>query len=259
MKKIGHKKCKCNKSILSAENVEYLRRIGLSKNAIDLYSKLLILGPLTAQDAATHTLDFPSAQYRLLYLLESKELVRKISGRPVKFQALNLDSGLRASFIDNKQELAELIGTSSGSSANERAKVIIGRQAVYDTYMKYAAHAKERIYIFSIGIAYSKKLHDTQQLAISRGVDIYHVVQEVRPANYHVVNKWRKIGVKIKEMKQNRGYHLVIIDKTCAIVTFSDPDDTEDRVSIVTENEAIISIFDKQFEAIWQDAKKIKI
>lgn len=254
-----HRNCKCKEVILDEKQIEYLSKIGLSKSAINLYNKMLILGPLSAQDAATHTFDFPSAHYRLFYALENKDLIKRIQGRPIKFEPLPIKTGLKASYVDTRQELANLIKATNKNPEQDKANIILGRQAVYDIYTEYATRAQEKIYIFSIGIAYSEKLHKTQQEAISRGVKVYHVVQEVKPANYHVIHKWKKIGINIKELRQSRGYHLVVIDDTCSIVTFSSPDDTEDRVSILSENKSIVAIFDQQFESIWDAAQKIKL
>lgn len=253
-----HKNCPCKHSVLAREQEIYLKRIGLSKSAIRLYDLSLLLGPISAQDAATHTFEFPSSEYRLLYLLQSKNLLRRLPGRPRKFQALPVLDGLQASLASEERELTNLIKHDT-SKNDGSAAILIGREKLYSTYINYANKAQKQICIYAIGIAYSKALAKTQTNAIKRGIYIRHVVQEVKPQNYHAIDKWVKAGVDLRILKKERGYHLTIIDDICAIVTFSDSQDTEKRISMQTNNPAIICIFQTQFEEIWQAAKEINI
>ena len=233
---------------------QYLRQIGLSKHAVELYELLLERGPLSAQEAAVNTEAFASAQYRLFYELESRELVRRLSGRPLRFEALPLSDGLQASLLNQERQLESLV---NHAASDDVASLLIGRQKVYDTYMRLAANATQQICIYAIGIAYSEDLARTQTNAVARGVAIRHVVQEVKPSNYYVIDRWLRLGVQLRTLKRPRGYHLTIIDGTSAIVTFSNPSNTEERVSLLTHNPNIISLFQAQFESVWRHAKAV--
>jgi sugar-specific transcriptional regulator TrmB len=246
-----------NKLTLTDQQREYLNRIGLTKEAIRLYELLLNHEQLTAQQAADLTGDFPSAEYRLFYLLESKELVRRIQGRPIVFDVLPLSDGLAASFIDTKHELKTLISQHS-QGGNDQAVIIVGRQALYDEYVRLQPTAKHEICIFAIGVAYTKSLADTQKAAVNRGVRIRHVVQQKKHSNFNVIDKWLRTGVKLRYFPSPRGYHVSIFDDTSALITFSDPEDTENRITIATSNHAVVAIFQAQFDAIWQKSKPIK-
>lgn len=245
---------------LSGEQKSYLRRLGLSMGAVQLYGLLLEKGRLTAQDASVLTLDFPSAKYRLFYELEKRQLVRRIRGRPLVFEALPLSLGLKASFQDNQQKLRQFIGpyltNETGGPAGD-AKLIVGRQALYDAYIRLADQAKHEICLFSIGIAYSDSLEKVQRKTIKRGVSIKHVVQQRKLSNQHIITKWLRAGVRIKYLKLEQGFHFFVIDNAHVCITFSDPNETENRLSILTDNHVAIELFAGQFRYLWQQAEAI--
>ncbi len=241
---------------LKANQIAYLKTIGLSKDAIRLYESSLKLGPLSAREAAEQSTAFPSAEYRLFYELEKRVLVRRLPGWPRRFEALALSDGLQASMVNQEQQLKQLLNHTD-LEGSDQASILMGRQKVYEVYAQYARKAQTQICIYAIGIAYTPELAKTQAGAVKRGVVIRHVVQEVKTANYYVISRWLKLGIALRMLKRPRGYHLTIIDNTCAIVTFSNPDDTEKRVSLFTTDKNIIAIFQAQFEAIWQAAKTI--
>lgn len=246
--------CKCHTDLLSNHQKEYLKKIHISKEGVRLYNILLNLGPLSAQEAALHTKNFPSAEYRLFYELEKVGLVLRTPGRPLRFDALNIGDGLQTSYVRQEKEMQSLLSETLEDSG-KLANIIIGRQKVYETYISYAKNAQKSICIYAIGIAYSKELAKTQADAIKRGVSVRHIVQEVKISNYFVVSRWLKLGVTLRTLKQPRGYHLTIVDDSCAIVTFSDSKDTEKRVSMVTNDKNVVAIFQNQFESLWSTAK----
>ncbi len=147
---------------LTLKQITYLRELGLSKESIKLYELLLQKGRLSAQQAAHFTGDHPSAEYRLFYGLEAKDLIRRYPGRPRHFEALPLLEGLSAAYIDTQTDLKMLLRAAASGSTNpaEQVRIIIGRQAVYDLYIKMAPEAKREICLYSIGIAYSQALTD---------------------------------------------------------------------------------------------------
>lgn len=246
---------------LSVDQRVYLRRIGLSIGAVKLYDYLLSAGRLTAQDASRLTQDFPSAHYRLFYELESHKLVRKIQGRPVAFAALPLQLGFKFSFQNNMRELHHLSGIpdkNNKSNPEADTEIIVGRQSLYDAYERLANKAKHEICLFSIGIAYSVRLEKTQRSAIKRGISIKHVVQQRKLSNQHVIAKWLRIGVKLRHLKTQRGFHFFVIDRTNVCITFSEPEDTENRLSVITNNKSATELFVSQFHDIWQRANVIE-
>lgn len=245
---------------LSREEQEYLRRIGLSIEAVHLYELLQQKGRLTAQSAASYTYDFPSAEYRLFYDLEKHRLVRRLPGRPRAFEALPMPIGLKLSLQTTENNLHKLIhGVIKQTNAVDHLEIIIGRQALYDAYLVLADKAQHEIWLYSIGIAFSEKLESIQRNAVKRGVSIKHVVQQHKISNQHVISKWQRVGVSLRYLKQPRGFHFFVIDQSKVCITFSSPEDTENRLSILTDNEAAVELFCAQFQNIWKSAKDIAL
>jgi sugar-specific transcriptional regulator TrmB len=199
---------------------------------------------------------FPSAEYRLFYALEHRGLVRRTHQCPITYEPLPLQTGLQASFTLNESTLKRLIG---GHSSQESTELLIGRQAQYDKYMQLADKAKHEIWIYAIGIAYSEDLEAVQRRAVKRGVSIHHVVQQVQVSNYHVVHKWQRLGVRLKHLPSERGYHVSIFDDSTVMMTFSDPLDTDNRISLISTTPQIVQLFRSQFRSIWNEALEIEI
>jgi sugar-specific transcriptional regulator TrmB len=242
------------RSQLRQKDKSYLKKIGLSKNAVRLYETALVHGPLSAKEAVSYTGSLQEAEYRLFYKLEDRQLVRRITGWPRRFEALPLHDGLQASLVQQEKQLEALV---SKISLSQTANIILGRQELYRVYNTYARKAESQVSIYAIGIAYSEELAKTQAIAVKRGVNIRHVVQQVKPSNFYIIDRWQKLGIQIRQLKRSRGYHLTIIDHSYAIVTFSDPKNTDQRVSLMTSEPHIIAIFQAQFESIWRHAKPV--
>jgi sugar-specific transcriptional regulator TrmB len=244
---------------LSREQRLYLDRIGLSRDALRLYELLLQKGKLSAQQAAVYTGDFPSAHYRLFYSLQKHHLARSLTGRPKMFEALPLAQGLRLSFYNHEREMRVLLDTALGAPQQHdvTASVILGRQAVYDEYVRLVKTAQQEVRLYSIGIAFSDKLEKTQRSLIKRGVRIRHVIQQRKLSNQHVVAKWQRIGVKLRYLKQPRGFHFFIVDNHTVCVTFSNLSDTDNRISLLTANKAAVQLFEAQFQIIWDQSTSI--
>ncbi len=255
-----HHDCGCAAGSLTQQQRKYLKQLGLSKEAIRLYDTLVTMGKLTAQDAATHTFDYPSAEYRLFYELEKHQLVRRHGERPRVWSALAPQIGLPGSFKNAENQLQNLLARSVDKQVKtDRTELIIGRQAAYDAYIAYAAQAKREVLIYSIGIAYTEALAATQKLLVKRGVRIRHIIQTYQPSNYHIVSKWLRAGIKLRNLPRAQGFHFFVIDDTTVCVMFSDASDVENRLSILTTNPAAVTHFAKEFDQLWAEAVAIKV
>lgn len=241
---------------LNDGEVQYMHRIGLSFDAIKVHDQLLQARQLTANQIAEQLKLYPSAVYRLCYELETAKFITVIHSRPKQFVAVHKAVGFKASLNVEQKLLTQLIGQTNDDIQDE-VEIIIGRQALYDAYIRHAQMAKHDIRLYSIGIGYSKLLEQTQAAARKRGVLIKHVIQERKLSNEYIVARWLRLGVKLRQLSNDRGFHFYIIDKDLICITFSNPNDTEDRLSIATNNQAAIRLFNEQFQAVWRDAKEI--
>jgi sugar-specific transcriptional regulator TrmB len=245
---------------LKASEKTYLRKLGLSKHAIELYALLLQQSGLTARQAAGLSGEFPAAEYRLFKQLENFGLILRERGRPVRFVALPKDVGLRAAYMQSRTALNNLVQKIGLAGEDQTGlELIISRQAVYERYAELAAQARREICIYAIGIAYSEELLEAQQAAIKRGVRIRHVLQQIKPSNFHVAHSWQRLGVQVRYEPAERGFHLMLFDDQRALITFSDPKNTDDRLSILTDNVTAVRLFQAYFQDIWHQARKVKL
>ncbi|MFO0970832.1 MAG: helix-turn-helix domain-containing protein [Candidatus Saccharimonadales bacterium] len=248
---------------LPDEVLEYLRLLGLSDHELQLYTVMAAKRcPMSAQDVAGQLMVFPNAVYRMFEALEEKNLIRFVAKRPIRYEVIARENGLRAAYSTHVHDLAGLLGRAiggdlTGTTDTGGARLIVGRESMYREYMKLAHQAQKTIDVFAIGIAFSDDLHHVQREAIARGVYIRHVVQELQPANYHIVSKWQRLGVSVRHYREERGFHITIIDGLAAMITFSDPANTVDRLSLVLNQAFAVRLFQAQFESIWQQAKVV--
>ncbi len=245
---------------LTSQERKYLIRLGLSKHAIILYSLLLEQGPLTAKQAAALSGQFAAAEYRLFEQLEGLSLIRRQAGRPLKFTALPKAIGLRTAYMQNRDSLEQLVTAMGLSDSGQYGlELIIGRQAQYRKYIELAEQSQKEICIYAIGIAYSEELLTTQRSALKRGVRIRHVLQQIEPSNFHVAYRWQRLGVRLRYAPTEQGFHLMLFDNQTALLTFSSPKDTDDRLSIVTANSTAVHLFQADFQDIWQQSRKVSL
>ncbi len=240
---------------------DLLRALDLSSDEINLYSYMLETGqPTTAQTAAEELRTFPSATYRLFYALEDLSLIRRVNARPKSYIAIMPRTSFKVAVNVKRQTIQDILSKLSFDDGSDLpAEIVIGKQAVYDRYVREASKSQKNIQIYAIGIAYDEVLHRSQKLAIERGVSIYHVVQRYKPSNYHVIKKWNDLGVKLRINESGKGYHLMIFDERRAIVSFSSPNNPNDRISIVTDNAGALRMFKDQYKDIWECASEINI
>jgi sugar-specific transcriptional regulator TrmB len=246
---------------LSSEEVEFLRGLGLSDHEVQVYGVMSAAArPMSAQDIASLVMVFPNAVYRVFKTLEKRGLVRFVGSRPIRYKAVAQQQGFSAAYSSQKTELEGLLGKvlkSENATSEQQITTVVGRKQMYKEYVRLASAAQHEIAVFAIGIAYSSELLEVQTAAIKRGVYIRHVVQQVQPENYHIISKWQRIGVKMRYFKEDRGFHLTLVDQSTAMVTFSNPEDTEDRFTVVISQKFAVRLFQAQFESIWQNAHGI--
>ncbi len=249
--------------VLNHDIISFLDIAGLSQDEVRLYDVMLYEGnSMTAQDVATKLSLFPSAVYRLFYALEELKLVQQTAVRPKAYTALLPHEALPRSVEIIRQNLLRQIESlqqqgSSGSSAP--AEIIIGRQPQYERFMVETSKAEKEIVDHSIGIAYSDEMYNVIKSTMKRGVEFRFVFQQYRPENFHILHKWKELGLKMRHVKADRGFHISIFDKRIIIITFSNPENTDDRISIVTSNTSVLQLFLAYFEALWLRGKEVEL
>lgn len=246
---------------LEAGQEEFLKKLGVSDHELQVYTVMLSQKQdVSAQDITNYIMVFPNAVYRVFKRLEEMGLIQFVGRRPIRYRAVDISQGLSNAYQTQKTALeAQLRALTNEAQSNHVMHTLVGRQRMYEEYIKLARSARHEVAVFAIGIAYSKELLQVQKQTLQRGVYIRHVVQQLRPSNYAVVAKWERLGVAMRYFKEEKGFHLTLVDKEVAMVTFSDPANTEDRFTIVTRQPFAVRLFQAQFEAIWQQAQPIDI
>lgn len=247
-----------HKHPLTASQYAYLHELGLSKDAIELYELMVRHTSLTAHASSMLRHTHASAEYRLFYELEKFGMVRRNSSRPRVFEAASLKTGMQAAFVHKSTELKQLLGV-GGDLSGVGPELLLGRQALYRRYYELAEIAQHEIWVYAIGIAYSKELEALQRRLMKRGISFHHIVQQVRPENFHIIRKWQRLGMRLKYLRGDRGFHVTIFDESRIIITFSNPGNTEDRLSIVTDNPQAVRMFRTQFGLLWQEAQPLEV
>lgn len=239
----------------------FFKELGLSDHEIQVYQVLAAKKTRghTAQNVASVLTVYPNAVYRIFRRLESFGLARLAQRRPLAYQVTDKVQSYVAAATQKKSSLDVLLGqVAPHGDAKNGVRIIVGRQALYNRYVELAQRAKTEICVFAIGIAYSEELRAVQKNAIKQGVRIRHIVQKLQPSNYSIIHKWQGLGVGVRYFEQKHGYHLTIIDQNIALVTFSSPEDTEDRLSIEVSHSSAVQLFQSQFEILWVSSKDIK-
>lgn len=248
-----------DKLSLTVNERDLLRKVGLSKRTLSLYEHLLEHESLTAKKAAVLSNEFPAAEYRLFEQLEKLGLIVRSNGRPAVFTALPKKVGLKAAYLQFRSGLELLIVRIGGGAGEHHTEIIVGRRALYKRYIELAEQSKHEICIYAIGIAFSKELVSSQESALARGVRIRHVLQQVKPSNFHVAYKWQRLGVRLRHAPSERGFHMMLFDGKTALISFSNPNNTDDRLSLLTNNPAALRLFEADFRHIWANARKIDV
>lgn len=241
---------------------KFLSEIGLSEDAVELYAKCLAAGKLTASQASASAGEYPSAQYRLFYRLEQYGLVREEKGWPKLFHVVPPQLSFPVALRTRKTELDDA-AKAANKMVEERGeaglRLLTGKEALYQEYAELAPQARHTIDLYTIGIAYSPELVAVQKAAVRKGVRIRHIVQEVKLSNLHVITTWQKLGVKLRKNGAERGFHLMTFDDTLAIASFSNPADTEDRLSLITENPSALAMFRRYFDSLWEASRELSL
>lgn len=244
---------------LNRGEIAFLDRLGLSKHEILVYTILLRSSePMSAQDVASKFMVHPSSLYRIFHDIEAAGLIRQSGKSPIRYVALEQTEGFQVARKISDQKLGVLLKSATGISGDSQIEIISSRKDLYARYIELAERAGKRIDIYAIGIAHSKKLEKVQKDALERGVRVRHIVQQRRPSNYFVLRRWSRLGVSLKYQKKDRGFHFIQIDDT-TLITFSNPSDTDDRLTIATSSKPVQDMFGVSFNQLWYEAKKITV
>lgn len=239
----------------------YKRQLRLTTMEAMLYETLLNTGPNIASNLAEALDCKPQAVYHLANkLLKRGFIFIDHRQRPRVFRAVPIENVLPWLQEASRNELATVQAAFASTvpmapAALPAVGILHGRQSLYDRYIVEADKAHSEILVYAIGIAYTEELHAVQAAARARGVEVRHIVQKYVAANYHVIAKWQRLGVKLRHQPANAGFHLMVFDARTVIVSLSDPNDTEQRVSVVLQSRPAAAAMRDYFYGLWASAR----
>lgn len=247
---------------LSKPEREFLYSLQLSTDEVLLYELLLLKNiPMTAQQVATENFSFPSAVYRLFYSLEEYGFAVRVARRPVSYKAVEPESSFSNALQLLRNKLEEQLNSLDldAEQISSPAQILIGREALYRSYVREVDKTKFSVDAHSIGIAFSDDMYRANKLAVKRGVSFRYAFQQYKQENFPILVKWKEIGMELRHYKTEKGFHMMIFDQKKLIISFSDPLDTNNRLSIMTDNNVAVQLFSSYFENVWHSARIVSL
>ena len=248
--------------VLQSREVRFLDTIGVTQDEKSVYD-LLLYGnkPFTAQNIASSIAIFPSACYRLFYSLENLGAIKQVGVRPKSYIAIKPKFAFPIMAELKREAISASVNTLkfNDTPASSSVEILIGRQALYERYCIEVSKSSHIISAHSIGIAYSDEMYNVMRLALKRGVVIRYAFQQYKSENFHILKKWKDMGVNLRHYKSERGFHLMLFDNEKVLLSFSNPNNTEDRISIFTTDKTAIAVFKSYFEGVWLNARHINL
>lgn len=242
--------------------ITYRQTLGLTALEAEVYEMLLLVGSLPADQIAIGLDCSRHAVYRIVNDLVKHRFAVIRKGWPRIYEAVPLSVALYQVEQTNRAEQATLQATMLGaalqSSSTPEIGLLSGRQALYDRYVVEAQKAETEILVFAIGIAYSAILQDVQEEVCRKGVEVRHIVQRYTRENYHIIKKWQRLGVKMRHHPAPLGFHLMVFDGQTVILSLSNPQDTEQRTSMVLHNPVAAVAMRDYFFSVWATSGVIR-
>lgn len=239
-------------------------KFGLSRDAGKCYQVLLESGSLTSEELARKIDVLPNAVYRLTNKLDKKGLIVSLDTYPVKFQALSPDIALSALASEQIKEIEESktlviqsLQTHGINNPQTKIDILTGWKSMMNKYVDLAKEAKEEILIVSIGEPVTDEIKLANRDALERGVSIKFIVHKYNQENYGLLRSWIKMGIEVRYFAES-GYHLVVIDgKKCLLAT-SNPQNSQERTSVVIYGEGLSKAMQQYFYLLWEKSLAIK-
>jgi sugar-specific transcriptional regulator TrmB len=232
-----------------------LKQLGLSNNAIALYSVLVEHGAMGVSELAECTGLLAQGLYRLIATLEERGFVIAIGDYPKQYQARPLASALDH-YLEYQRQLAGSIMPDRfmGSSPTPHMRILVGRAEIIDTHLALIAKTKHELMTISIGKKVPEKVYQAHSDAVDQGVKSYLIFQQHTAENDMRLRRWKSQGSHVRVLT-GEGYHLHVVDTNYAILSATDTTNTKERVAVLISAPKVVAELRKYFFERWQEAK----
>jgi sugar-specific transcriptional regulator TrmB len=239
---------------------QHLLDLGLSPDEANIYLLLVSRGSLSAKAVSELLGMIVNSVYRSTNALIEKELIKELDITPKQFQAVSPNVALEqlaAKRILKIKESADSVLSALDLKENPNRlhmKLLTGRKELFDSFVDIAKDAQEEILVISIGEPVPESIWEVTKESLERGVKPKFIFSKYDKDNIMLIKRWQTMGVPVRHVPKE-GYHLNIFDRTAAILSASNPEQSKERSGVVIYNEAIIEALREYFFQQWALAK----
>lgn len=248
---------------INQELLPKLVKLGFTKQEALVYLILVKEGTLPAKEIALRMKILPHAVYRIIKRLEGKKLVVIVTSSPLNFYVLPPELALSAYVKQTAVRLEkEAVEVSQSLIKGEthtystKINILSGKQALFEDSEILINKAKKEVLVISIGEPSTGDLILANRRAIERGVIIRMVAHKHNPENQEFLANLQKNGLEVRYFPDS-GFHILIVDTAITLLAVSDPQNSEERVTIKMFNTGLSQALRDYFYSVWEKAIEV--
>ena len=240
-------------------------KIGLSKQAIGVYTLLLTHGNLSSADIGKRLHIAPTGVYRLLDHLAALGIITASVTRPTRYSAKDPHTARECYLLAQRMWFDASIRVSGDDIRNRtssdggiQVSFLSDRIAVFDEIARDFPQVKRSASMIVLGLpdGIAPELLKAQHDAVARGVVCRIIVQEYTKANAETIRHWIQNGAEVR-IGTSIGFHIIVLDDTVAYVMASDPKDRSKRTCVRFGHQGITREMQRVFDRHWQHARPV--
>lgn len=248
---------------------EILRQLGLTEYESKAYMSLLRYGDMKGREVAGKSGVPPTRVFDALKSLMSKGFVSLISNKPMIFKPVKAEIAIKGIVEEKTDRLQTLEKSAIDSlknfavlkqipSVEEKIIIVSGYEKMYSIANEMMNRVKKSMLIFSSGEKIPNSTKIASAGAIKRGVSINFIATQCSHENINFLKELKNIGYRIRFYKAD-GYTIAIQDSESCVMTFKNPSEPRNRITIFLDNENFSKALVIWFNTIWKMAKAIKL
>jgi len=249
--------------------MEALKKLGLTKYEVAVYTGLLERGRCTAIELSEYSKVPPTAVYPNLKSLIRKQLVQQIKGKPSLFEPINPSISIKYLAEKRERELSqfkeEAISYAEGLTLHktenvkkEILRLTHGKEFSREVYSQAFPRAKKTFYILGwrlekVGDKYNllKKFKEL----VKRKVDVRIILTGSLDKKWEVVKDYIEEGIKVRYLPLDN-FSIFILDSVECKITLKDRA-LMDRFNIQILDKSLAKAMHSYFLKSWKEAKEI--
>lgn len=232
-----------------------LRRLHLSRVAVDIYLTLLSQGAMNTGTLGKALGLTPQGLYRVLQRLVAYGFVAELATSPKQYQARPLASALER-YKKYQSKLADAVLEAGGDAPQQIMRLLTGRAEIINTHLQLIPQARHELMSIIIGKPLPEVVYRVTTEAVERGVRSYFILQQHTAENDIRLRRWKALGSLVRVLP-GEGFHLHIVDTSYAILAATNPANTEERVAVLISAPTVVTELRTYFFSSWEKAKPL--